>query len=68
VRGSKLLSLLWDPVRGSTFLSLLWEQEIFVSVNFPRQCPLVLLVKVGNRKGKSLRSEEGMSLGVCSRR
>jgi len=41
---------------------------MFVSVNVPSQCPLVLLVKVGGRKDKSLRSEEGMSLGVCSRK
>jgi hypothetical protein len=41
---------------------------MFVSVNVPRQCPLVLLLKESRRKGKSLRSEEGMSLGVCSRR
>jgi hypothetical protein len=57
-----------DPVRGNTLLSLPWEQEIFVSVNGPSQCQLVLLVKVGRRKGRSLRNEDGMSFGECSRR
>jgi hypothetical protein len=64
----RLRSRRGDPVRGSTLLSLLWEQEMFVSLKIPSQCPLVLLVKVGRRKGKSVRSEEVMSVGVASGR
>jgi hypothetical protein len=45
---------------------------MFISLKVPRQCPLVLLVKVRWKRGKAIGSEGGATgggqLGVCSRR
>jgi hypothetical protein len=45
-------------------LLLLFQGETkFTFLKIPRQCPLVLLVKVGWKQGKVLRSEEGSVKG-----
>ena len=37
---------------------------MFISLNVPRQCPLVLLAKVGRKKGKVSGSEEDSTIGT----
>ena len=45
-------------------LSLLLQGETkFTFLKIPRQCPLVLLLKVSWKQGKALRSEEGSVKG-----
>jgi hypothetical protein len=50
--------------REREILHLGWRgQKHFTALKVPRQCPLVLLVGVGLRKGKALGSEKGKMLG-----
>jgi hypothetical protein len=51
------------------YLLLRGESQKFTSLKFLRQCPLVLLAKVGGKEGKALESEikaiESGLLGRC---
>jgi hypothetical protein len=40
------------------------KQQIYTALKVDRQCPLVLLVKVGPKQGEDLGSEEGSLLVV----
>jgi hypothetical protein len=50
-------------LRGSERAHFKWRIEMFPGLKFPRQCPLVLLIKVGLREGKAFGSEKGKGVG-----
>jgi hypothetical protein len=45
-------------VRGTTF----WGKHKFTVTQVPRQCPLVLLVKVGRKEGKAFGRVDGRAM------
>jgi hypothetical protein len=49
-------------------ISTVMRRKKFIALNVPRQCQLVLLVKVGCKQRIALRSKEGSILGeeCCS--
>jgi len=51
-------------MRSFTFIIItVMRRKKFTALKVPRQCQLMLLVKVGSKRGISLRSEEGSILG-----